>query len=388
MNKKPTLVFITSRFPYPLEKGDKLRAFHLIQGLSSYFNIHLLALTEETVRPQWIKQLSSFTEQVSIYKLHRYRIFLRLMVNILSSRPFQTAYFTDFFIQRRVLKKLHEIKPDHIFCQMIRPAEYVKHYHYCHKTLDYMDLLSLGMERRKKHMKGLKKFLFEAESYRLNEYEQRIFNYFEHHLMISQQDANGLPFSHRNFIQVIPNGIDTEKFLPNPFIEPSFDLVFVGNLSYAPNVDAVQWICKNILNRRPKLQALFAGANPSSKLKAYIKTFNNAKMLGWQNEIQQVYAQGRIFIAPMQIGTGMQNKLLEAMAMELPCITTSLAAEAIPNCPVLVANTPEEILAAVDYLLSNPDDAKKLGSKGRAFVQRYYEWEVWSKKISDLILLH
>ena len=388
MNHKVTLVFITSRFPFPLEKGDKLRAYYLIKGLSEYFNIHLMALTDETVQTAWIDELTPYTHKIEVFKLSRWRIGLRLLFNILYSRPFQTAYFTDFFIQREILKKLHQIQPYHIFCQMIRPAEYVKHYHHCHKTLDYMDLLSLGMERRKNRLRGLKKRMVEMESHRLNEYEQRIFHYFEHQLMISQQDANGLPYPHRKHIQVIPNGIDTHKFNPSTSIEATFDAVFVGNLSYAPNVDAVHWLCDNLLAQRPQWNVLIAGANPSSKLDAYLKGKGNVRMLGWQDSIQSVYSRGKIFLAPMQIGTGMQNKLLEAMAMELPCITTSLAAEAIPNSPVIVANTSEEMLQAMDHLLMNPEYAKQLGREGRAFVQKHYAWDAWTEKIRRIIHRH
>ena len=150
MEAKQKMVFITSRFPYPLDKGDKLRAFNLIQQLSQKHDILLVALSDEEVKPEWRNKLVQYTVDIRVYHLGRIGIILRLIANMLQSKPFQIAYFTDIIIRRKIKKLLVEFEPDHIFCQMIRPAEYVKNYHRCRKTIDYMDLLSIGMERRAK----------------------------------------------------------------------------------------------------------------------------------------------------------------------------------------------------------------------------------------------
>lgn len=388
MEAKPKLLFMTSRFPYPLEKGDKLRAYHLIKGLSKHYEIHLISLTDEPILEPWKSELRPYTAAIHIFTLKRWGIFFRLAMNVAQQLPFQLAYFTDFFKKRRVSRILQVVKPDHIFCQMIRPAEYVKHYHHCRKTLDYMDILSIGMERRKMQMKGIRRWIFSTEAQRLKEYEQRIFNYFEFHLMISQQDADGMPHPQRNAMRVIPNGICTQTFQPKKDVAPDHDLVFVGNLSYAPNIDAIHWLCEKVLRNRRDLKLLIAGANLGHKLSAYCQGFDNVTMLGWQDNIQQVYARGSVFVAPMQIGTGLQNKVLEALSMELPCIVSSLAASAIPNSPLIVANEPEEFTQAIDRLLSLPKEAAQLGVKGRKFVEEHYSWENATNCIYDLIRQH
>ncbi|MFM7724743.1 MAG: glycosyltransferase [Bacteroidota bacterium] len=388
MEHKPKLLFITSRFPFPLEKGDKLRAYHLIKGLSQHFRIYLVALSDEPVKEEWLDELKSYTQEIHVFNLSRWGILFRLCRNVFQNWPFQLAYFTDFLTQRRVKKILYALQPDHIFCQMIRPAEYVKHYHHCRKTLDYMDLLSVGMERRKGVSKSFKRFIFSMESQRLKEYEQRIFHYFEFHLMISQQDVNGMPHPQRNHVRVIPNGICTETFAPVSKRNPTHDLVFVGNLSYAPNIDAIYWLCENVLQHRKDLTLLIAGANLGNKLSNYVQRFDNVTMLGWQDDIRSVYLRGKIFIAPMQIGTGLQNKVLEAMALEIPCIVSSLAAAAIPNSPVKVANSPEEVMAAIDEFLHSDHEAALVGKEGRNFVKEHYSWHTWTHAINELIRQH
>jgi glycosyltransferase involved in cell wall biosynthesis len=248
-----------------------------------------------------------------------------------------------------------------------------------------MDILSLGMERRALKSSWISKFVFKLEAQRLVDYEQRLFNYFEFHLMISQQDANGFPYELRNKLIIIPNGIDTEYFAPNVDIKPSFDLVFVGNLSYAPNIDAVKWMCLNILKNREELRLLIAGSDLGPGLKSFVDRYPNATILGWQEDIRSIYAKGKIFLAPMQMGTGLQNKILEAMAMQLPCITTSLASAAIPESPLIVANLPHEMLASINMLLHNTEHAIQLGQHGRVFVQSNYAWETCVSRYEQII---
>lgn len=377
-DKRPSLVFIASRFPYPLEKGDKLRAFHLLKGLSKTHQIHLIALSNEDIKESWYNEVKPFTSEITIYKLNPILQWFRIIFCLFTNQPFQLAYFTSFTIKRSIKKQLRSLAPDHIFCQMIRPAEYVKNYHHCNKTIDYMDTLSVGMERRAQKAPWVTRWIYKMEAQRLKEYEQRIFNYFEFQTMISQQDVHYIAHPDQRKIQVIPNGIDTDFFYPSNRSEATHDLVFVGNLSYAPNIDAMQWFAEHVLTHEPNWRLLVAGANPSAAFVQSLKKYPNISVEGWQPDIRTAYARGSVFIAPMQIGTGMQNKLLESMAMGIPCITTPLASEAldvIPGKDLLVARNEEEFLKHIRFLLNNQEEAKVIGGQGRITVTKIYSWE-------------
>ncbi len=390
MDKRPTLVFIASRFPFPLEKGDKLRGYNLIKGLSKTHQIHLIALTNEPINQSWYDEIAPFVINIDIFPLHNIGQWLRLFACVFTQQPFQLAFFTSYNIRRKIKKRLSEINPDHIFCQMIRPAEYVKNYHRCYKTIDYMDTLSIGMERRAKKAPWYTRWIYHMEATRLKEYEQRIFNYFEFQTMISQQDVHYIAHPDQRKIKVIPNGIDTDFFHPMENHKTMYDLVFVGNLSYAPNIDAMRWFATHVLSREPQWSLLIAGANPSSAFIQSLKKYPNIDVEGWQPDIRSAYSKGTIFIAPMQIGTGMQNKLLEAMAMGLPCVTTPLASEALevtPGHELLVGRTAEELTAHIKYLLNNPNDAKIIGEQGRKMVSNTYSWESAVNTLNELITL-
>lgn len=390
MDKRPTLVFIASRFPYPLEKGDKLRGYNLIKGLSKTHQIHLITLTNEPINQSWYDEIAPYVVQIDIFPLGKIGQWIRILGCVFTQQPFQLAYFTSYSIKRKIKKRLSEINPDHIFCQMIRPAEYVKNYHRCFKTIDYMDTLSIGMERRAKKAPWYTRWIYHMEAARLKEYEQRIFNYFEFQTMISQQDVHYIAHPDQRKIKVIPNGINTDFFYPMKDHETTYDLVFVGNLSYAPNIDAMKWFAAQVLTREPHWRLLIAGANPTSAFIQSLKKYPNVYVEGWQPDIRSAYSKGTIFIAPMQIGTGMQNKLLEAMAMGLPCVTTPLASDALnatPGKELLVGSTAEELTAHIKYLLNNPKDAKILGEQGRIMVSNTYSWESAVNTLNELITL-
>lgn len=385
MGNKPTLVFIASRFPYPLEKGDKLRSYNLIQGLAEQYSILLIIVSNEPVLDPWKKKLAPLVSEIHIFRLNRTLMVMRLLMNLFFNAPFQVAYFTERRIVKKIQHLLRQTKPDHIFCQMLRPAEYVKNYHSCYKTLDYMDALSVGMQRRSKTNGFFLRKLYRMEAERLKDYEQRIAHYFEFHTMISEQDAQFLKSSKDQKIHIIPNGIDTEYFAPLEHVPKVYDLVFVGNLSYPPNIHAMQWFCERVLPLNPSINLLIAGANPSVKLQSIEKNNTQVTVKGWQDDIRKVYASGRIFIAPMQIGTGLQNKLLEAMAMEIPCISTSLAASALPGNPFIVADEPKDMLNAIMNLLKDQQESLNRGKKGRKFVLEHYSWKTHVASLTELI---
>lgn len=373
---KPKLAVVLSRFPFPLEKGDKLRAYHQIKELSKNYNVSLFALSDKEVTQEQFSEVEKFCTQIKIYRLSMLMIAWQLFATLFRNRPFQVGYFYDPRIKRQINKELNSLKPDHIFCQLIRVSEYVKNYHSCSKTLDYMDALSKGMERRISNSKFTFRWLVRSEAQRLNNYERIIFSYFEFKTIISEQDRDLIMHPERSLIQCIPNGIDQESLTPLK-IEPKFDLVFVGNLSYVPNIEAVEFI-NELLIQTPHLTCLIAGADTSAAVKRIVEKNKQITLLGWVDDVRTAYCSGKYFIAPMMIGTGMQNKLLEAMTLGLPCLTTSLANNAIKAIhleSIIVADNLLEFKEGIEFLENNPKKAEQIGLSGQRFISENYTWK-------------
>lgn len=378
---------ILSRFPYPLEKGDKLRAFHQIKELSKSYRITLFAINEIVIDAEDLKMVAQYCEKIEICALTKSKIAWNLIAGLFSPLPFQVHYFRASGGKRRVKELIKQNDFKHIYCQLIRTAELVKDLHHIPKTLDYMDALSAGIERRIERRKWYDKWLFRTEAKRLKTFERKIFDFFEHHSIISAQDRLLITHPDRDRIATITNGIEPAFFESLERTE-SYDFVFVGNMSYPPNIDAVNYIAEHILPAFPDAKLLVSGATPHASLLKLASTNAQIEITGWVDDIRTAYLDGKIFLAPMTIGTGMQNKLLEAMALQTPCVTTDLA-----NAPIgatnekeiLVANAPEAIIAHLQTMLQSETKRREIAAAAQEFVRTKYSWEQTTQQLVQLM---
>ena len=139
------LIFLTSRFPYPINKGDKLRSYHQIKELSIQNDIYLISLSESKVSERSIVELNKYCKSVHVYHISLINRIFNLFKTLINNRPFQVNYFYHQKIQKKINSNISIINPDHIICQLVRTALYVKDEHSIPKTIDYMDALSKGL---------------------------------------------------------------------------------------------------------------------------------------------------------------------------------------------------------------------------------------------------
>lgn len=371
-------MIVVSRFPFPLEKGDKLRAFHQIKELSKHYSITLFSLSDKKVTTDQLNELMQHCDKVITHRLSKLTIAWNILLAFLGKKPLQVGYFFSNSAKQKIKQEVQSNTYKHIYCQLIRCSELVKQIHEIPKTLDYMDVLSVGVQRRIKSQNMLLKLVFKREFRTLQKYERDIFDYFENRTIISEQDRALISHQNRKDILVIPNGIDNSFIQPNLNIEQDHDLVFVGNMSYPPNIEAVKYIAKHILPKNKELKLLVSGSSPHNTIKRLAESSEQITLTGWVDDIRTSYLRGKIFIAPMTIGTGMQNKLLEAMALGIPSITTPLANNAIQaqhNKEILESNSPEEFNSAINRLLVDEGLRKSIGQNGSEFVRENYSWE-------------
>lgn len=389
MESKKNIVVCLSRFPYPLEKGDKLRAFYQLRSLSEKFDVTLICTTDNEVSPADYDKVKVFCKSIHVFQLTKLGLLFTLITHLFSKKPFQVQYFYRFSIHRKIDRILDEVHPDFIFCQLIRTTEYVKNYHSCPKTLDYMDALSKGMERRIATEPFYKSWFYKMETRRLKQYERSVFDYFEHQTIISNQDKQYITHPKRDKIVVVPNGVSESFFVPLN-IEKKYDLIFTGNFSYAPNINAALFIARQLLPELAKHHyfptVLLAGASPSSEVKSIQN--NQITVTGWVEDIRESYQSARLFIAPLFIGTGLQNKLLEAMASGLPCITTSLVNNALGaknGQNILLADNLDEFVEKIIKYKSELDTFSEITNNGTDFVEKNYSWETQNEKLLSLL---
>lgn len=383
------LVIIASRFPYPLEKGDKLRLYHQIKELSQQHSITLIALNEVPVSAQHIKHLQAYCEYIHIIPLAKWLIIKNLIRGFLSGMPLQVSYFYAPVLKQDIHKLIKNHNTDYIYCQLIRMAPYVMDLK-IPKILDYQDAFSVGMQRRSERSSFWLKWLLKLEARRLQRFEQAAAKFFDHCIIISEQDKNLLNIAIENKIYVVPNGVDIHFFQPNINVDKKYDLVFVGNMGYHPNVEAAKFLVKKVMpilqKHLPNIKLLIAGARPTTEVKNLAS--ENVTISGWMDDIREAYWSAKLFIAPIFLGSGQQNKILEAMACGLPCITTQQVNNAIDasvNEAIFLAETPTAFANFAIQLLSDAALREQTGERAKKFVVHHFSWQSATSGLEALI---
>jgi len=394
------LAVLTPRFPLPLNKGDRLRIFHQLAVLHERFEVDLHCLSFRSVTEGERAALRARCSHLTVHRLSPWKAAFRMVWSLFSRRPFQVLLFTERRLIRHIRYAIMDRSPNVLLAQMVRTAEYVKDLDSVPHILDIMDTLHAGAEREAERAPWWKRPLLREEGRRLLRYEHRMPHYFDACTIISEQDRQLLPHPDRADVHIVPNGVDADFFSPSSDIPllggtPSrYDVSFCGNLGYAPNIVAARFLCTEVAPRfqdltgRP-LQVLVCGAQPAPAVKALAGP--HVDVIGDVEDIRSAYLSAPIFIAPMLVNTGLQNKLLEAMSLERACLTTPRALAAL-GCDVGDAvSTAEDALTfaqGIQELLDDPEKCRTMGQAASGIVENIFTWEAASATLVALLEKH
>jgi glycosyltransferase involved in cell wall biosynthesis len=329
---KKRLLFLTSRFPFPLEKGDKLRAYHLIRQLSDHFDIILFALSPTKTTLAQLKALEPYCHSIHSSTITRTKSYQNML--LIRNLPFQIAYFQSEKSMQDLDDIVLKTQPDAVFCHLIRMAEYARRVPAGVKVIDYMDAFSKGMERMKSSTAWWRQPFVHREAEAVAAYEQKVFGDFGAHFIISGQDKDLMPVQEKKSIDIVPNGVDLSYFHPITATR-KYTVMFNGHMAYPPNIASAVYTAKRIMpilrKKMPEANLLIAGAEPVREIRRLENSFTHIS--GWMDDIRLAFAESSVMVAPMLISIGLQNKILQAMAMGIPCVISTLANNAIGATP-------------------------------------------------------
>lgn len=381
------ILVVLPRFPYPLDKGDKLRAYNQIVELSKRHEVYLFALSHDKVKHDDYDHLHTYCTAVDYVRLRWLESAIGVIKAFLTGQPLQLGYWNSRSARHAYANWERQVQPDVVYCQMVRTMPLVANSK-CRKVLDFQDALSLNTRRRKERSHGLWRLILGYEEKALCRAEGKALKVFDATTVISQADRDAIAPQ----VKIVPNGVDTHHFSAThcPLPTTHYSIVFTGNMSYAPNVDAARWLVKEIMplvwQQSPHgTKVLIAGADPKPAVKALAGP--NVTVSGRLDDIRQAYSSARIFVAPMRIGSGVQNKLLEAMSMGLPCVTTSLAAAplgATAGEHLLVGDTAKEI-ADMIVKLTIEETHHYIAEGGHRFVKEHYSWAAAVEPLEQIL---
>jgi sugar transferase (PEP-CTERM/EpsH1 system associated) len=380
------ILFALSRFPFPTLKGDKLRAYYQLKELSKKHEVHLVCLSEDKSDLFYLQDVEPFCASLQLVHLSFIRKSWNLINALFTDKPFQVHYFQHPYLKKLITKTVTANKIDVCYVQLIRMCENVPKIPDVGYYLDYMDCFSAGMFKRAERANGLIRLLYLTEAKRLQKYEHQVANRFNAYSIISEADRDEFQPPLKNTIQIIPNGIshDFLDFESHP--EKDIDLIFTGNMNYYPNVEAVRYLCKQIipglLKDFPQLKVYIVGTDPTPEVLHLASS--HVVVTGYVPDLRPYLARAKVAIAPMFFGSGLQNKLLEAMAMGIPVLTSPLANSSL-NAPedeaICIADTPDGFIEKALNLLRNEHFAQHIGANGKQYVTRQFDW---SKRNAEL----
>jgi sugar transferase (PEP-CTERM/EpsH1 system associated) len=381
------LLFLSHRLPFPPDKGDKIRSYHILKHLTSRFRVHLGSFYDDPSDAAHIPSLRAICDDLCCLPLTRSRKVVRSLAALARNRSMTESVYRDERLTAWISRTIeqNDIRDVFVYCSAMAP--YVLQYRReCRIVTDLVDIDSLKWHAYANEASPFLSALYRLEHRNVSLLEKRAVALSEHALFVSDAEA-------REFLKRAPefadrvasmkNGVDLQYFDPslalsNPFPVGTAAIVFTGAMDYRPNVDAVNWFAQQAFPaiRRCNKNAEFwiVGANPSAAV-AQLSRQSGIRVTGRVVDTRPFLAHAACAIAPLRIARGIQNKVLEAMAMAKPVVLTTAALEGLgarPGTELILADRPDDFAASVLRVLSGLHN--DLGPAARQWVARHHDW--------------
>ena len=383
------ILYISPKIPYPLYDGGKLRAFNQIKHLSKTFEIKSLSFIDSTIELEKINELKKYCS-IETIKWSKYRALLNCFFGMFLKQPLRVSLFKNKKFRKKAFKLTKE--SDFVIIQTLRMTQY------CFKPdktiVDIVDTPSLLTKRILKQTRLISRIFWTLELSNIKRFEKWLCKRVNTILVSSKDDLKSLGKG-----ILVKHGTSIKNF--ERIDPPGNNLMFLGNLEYPPNIDAVLYFINQIfpLVKTTIEDAKFyvVGIIPK-KMKLYSykkipKKYKNQVDKGiiftnYVKNLEDYFSKCKVFVAPLRMGSGLQFKILDALNYEIPIVTTSIVnqgIEAEENKEILIANSSEEFAKYVIKLLKSEELRKKLSTNGKKFLEKNYTWDNVLKQLDKIL---
>lgn len=391
------ILMLCHRIPYPPDKGDKIRSYRWLMALAEHYQVVLGAFIDD---PQdWVHapRLQALCADLLLLPLDPTRARLRALAGLLTGAPLTRGYYRDRRMQDWIVQQRRGGEFAAVLVYSSAVAQYVLDDSFAgvRRVVDFVDVDADKWRQYALRRGGLMGLVYRRESRTLLGYDRAVAQRVDASLFVSTAEA--ALFSRltgvTDGVEAISNGVDSDYFSPQPQRAPiaaaaAVTICFTGAMDYWANVDAVTWFVRLVWPRVrdgcPAAQFYIVGSRPAPAVIALAG--NGVVVTGRVADVRPYLQHARVVVAPMQIARGIQNKVLEAMAMARPVVLTRLAAEGLTvrdGREVLIADAPEAFANQVLALLRGTPT--QLGEAARALVVRRYSWTEVSNRLLRLI---
>ncbi|MFC5510945.1 TIGR03087 family PEP-CTERM/XrtA system glycosyltransferase [Massilia jejuensis] len=382
---KPDLLLLVHRIPYPPNKGDKIRSYHLLKHLTTKYRVHLATFVDDADDWQHVPVLEALCASSHFVKLDPLKGKIRSAKALATGKSLSLEYYRDAGMRRWVARTMRERGIARVMMFSSVMAQYADDFPAARRVIDFCDVDSDKWRQYAEKKRWPMSWVYRHEARSLLDYERRVAAQFDASLFVSAPEAElfrTLAPESRAKIGHFSNGVDTEYFSParsydNPFAEGEQALVFTGAMDYWPNIDAVKWFAEQVLPRVraavPAARFYIVGSRPAPEVLAMAG--DAIVVTGTVPDVRPYLAHCVAAVASLRIARGIQNKVLEAMAMARPVVASPQAFEgidAVNGRELIVADAPADYADALIGLLRTPHPS--MGRDARASVERHYSW--------------
>jgi sugar transferase (PEP-CTERM/EpsH1 system associated) len=389
---KPNLLYLTHRVPHPPNRGDRIRSYHTLKFLAERAHVYLGCLADELVSDETRHVLNQLCQRVEIDFLGRSR-WIQAAKTMALGQSATVGLFHSTRLRSAIRQWASEIPFDAAiaFCSSMAPLLEVPELGGARKVVDLVDVDSQKWFDYAAQAPRWKSSLYQLEGRRLRQLEKSLPSRVDAITLVSEAEANVYrQFCPNDKTYAIENGVDLDFFTPAPDATAN-RCVFVGVLDYRPNVEGLQWFCRHVWPevRRQQPDATFAivGRRPNSAVKE-LAQLPGVELIGEVPDIRPHIAAAKVAIAPLQIARGVQNKVLEALAMAKPVIATPQALEGLDllqGVDVLPATSSHQWIESLRDLFRNDQERRRLAERGREFVEARHSWPARLAALSEIL---
>lgn len=376
------LLALTARLPYPPDRGDRLRAYYILQRLAREHDVHLVSFIAERAEEAHIPALQAFCATVQVVYQPLWRSAWSVAANMWRADPLQTLYYRSTAMQRQVTALRRAVPFKAAYIHLFRMAPYLAQASDLYRIVDLTDVISGEVARSLAYRGCLSRWLYRVELPRIRRVEQAVVRQFEEVWLVAAEDRRALaaqcPLAN---LQVVTNGVDLARLRPLDEAPRPHSLIMVGHWRVFHNIDAALYLMADIWprlrQRYPDCTLTLVGADPAPEIQA-LAAQPGVQVTGFVPDLNLYLNQAAIFVAPLRFSAGLQNKVLEAMAAGRPVVTTErvragLGAQA--GVHLLVGDSAESLTQHIVDLWEQPARAADMGRAARQFVAEQFTWE-------------
>ncbi|MEO6800816.1 MAG: TIGR03087 family PEP-CTERM/XrtA system glycosyltransferase [Rhodanobacter sp.] len=381
-----SVLFLCHRIPWPPDKGDKIRSYHVLRRLAERYHVYLGTFVDDPADWRYLASVEALCAGVCVRPLQSWRARWRALVSLVRGDALSVGVYRDGEMQRWVERVLAEQKPVLAVCYSSGVAPLVMQHDQLRRVMDFVDVDSDKWRQYAQARRGVARMIYRLEAGRLARFERTIAAQFDASILVSEAEAaffrKQVPES-ADKVHGIPNGVDAQYWNPqldfsNPYGQGERVVAFVGAMDYRANVDAVQWFAREVwpfvYARSQDARFYIVGSKPTAAVRA-LTELPGITVTGRVEDVRPYLAHAHVVAAPLRIARGIQNKVLEALAMEKVLLATPEAYEGVADFEGrqgCIDASPEVLATEALRWLDSPIVVRV--PEARAMVLSHFDW--------------